>query len=201
MELLDIIVLVLFVAGLVSGIKEGLVKQVMGLVGFIAGLFIGKAIYLSVAEKLTPFLGVSEKTTRIIAFALILILVPLLFSLIAWLISKFLKSVGLGWVNRLLGGLVSIVTTALVIGLVFVGIESFDTNEVILSKEKKESSIFFTPLSHTAGVLIQDVRKEISEWRQAHDSEDEACDDDTRDDSNEKKKEEKRELQSFEEVV
>ena len=36
MELIDIIVAVLLVIGLITGIKDGLVKRVLGLVGLIA---------------------------------------------------------------------------------------------------------------------------------------------------------------------
>ena len=199
MELIDIIVSVLLVIGLITGIKDGLVKRVLGLAGLIAGLIIGKKIYLSVAAKLTPFLGTSEKTTQIIAFALILIVVPLIFSLIAWLIGNLLKTAGLGWVNRLLGGIIGVITNALFVGLLFVGIESFDTHETFLSHEKKEASIFFYPLYQTTGLLIKDVRAQIEHWKEMH----EETTDKESDEKTEEPEEntEKPELQSFEEIV
>jgi len=199
MEILDIIVLVLLVIGLITGMKDGLVKRVLGLVGLVAGLIIGKKIYLSVAEKLMPFLGMSEKTTQIIAFALILIIVPLIFSLIAWLIGNMLKTAGLGWVNRLLGGIIGIITNALFVGLIFVGIESFDTHEVMLSKEKKEASLFFYPLYQSTGLLIKDVRTQIERWKEAHAEDAEDAED--ADDTENSDKSDKKDLQSFEEVV
>lgn len=199
MEILDIIVLVLLVIGLITGMKDGLVKRVLGLVGLVAGLIIGKKIYLSVAEKLMPFLGMSEKTTQIIAFALILIIVPLIFSLIAWLIGNMLKTAGLGWVNRLLGGIIGIITNALFVGLIFVGIESFDTHEVMLSKEKKEASLFFYPLYQSTGLLIKDVRTQIERWKEAH--AEEAEDAGNTENSDDADKSDKKDLQSFEEVV
>ena len=199
MELIDIIVTILLVIGLITGIKDGLVKRVLGLAGLIAGLIIGKKIYLSVAAKLTPFLGTSEKTTQIIAFALILIAVPLIFSLIAWLIGNLLKTAGLGWVNRLLGGFIGVITNALVVGLFFVAIESFDTHEALLSHEKKEASLFFYPLHQTTGLFIKDVRAQIEHWKEMHD---EATDEES-DEKTEEPEEntEKPELQSFEEIV
>ena len=198
MELIDIIVAVLLVIGLITGIKDGLVKRVLGLVGLIAGLLIGKAIYLSVAESLKPILGMPEKTTQIVAFVLILIVVPLVFSLIAWLISNLLKNVGLGWVNRLLGGLVGVLTNALILGLVFIGIESFDTHETLISSEKKEASLFFYPLSHSTGILIKDVREQIDRWRESHPSNTPESPDSPGNQEPEKPQDQ---LQSFEEVV
>ena len=224
MELIDIIVIVLLIIGLITGIKDGLIKRVLGLVGFIAGLLIAKAIYMSVAERLTPFLGISEKATQILAFVLIMIVVPLIFSLIAWLIGNLLKTVGLGWVNRLLGGVIGVITNALFVGLFFVGIESFDTDEKFLSKEKKEASVFFYPLHQTASLLIKDVRAQIEQWKETHtDNADDADDSEEFDKSGDSddavgsgdsgkteksgkskkksKKSDKKELQSFEEVV
>jgi len=198
MEIIDIIVIVLLVIGLISGIKDGLIKRVMGLAGLIAGLLIGRAIYLSVAARLTPILGTSEKVTQVIAFALILIVVPLIFSLIAWLISNLLKTVGLGWVNRLLGGVIGAVMNAIIVGLVFMGIESFDVHEHLITHEKKEASLFYQPLCNMSSVLLKDVREQIDQWKEenASDGEEPA---DNADDPLEKK--EKPELQSFEEVV
>lgn len=193
MEIIDIIIAVLLVIGLIAGLKDGFVKQVAGLVGFVAGLLVGKALYLSVAAELTPLLGTSEKTTQIIAFVLIMILVPLIFSVIAWLISKLLKSVGLGWLNRLGGGIVGMIEYALIAGLIIVGIESFDTHNVIVSKETKENSVFYYALGNTTGLLIKDVKEQIADWKERHgeaDADDaDGC------------KEAKPDLQSFEEVI
>ena len=211
MGLLDIIVTIILVAGLITGIKDGLVKRVLGLGGLIAGIIIGKRIYLSVAAKLTPLLGTSEKTTQIIAFALILIIVPLIFSLIAWLIGNLLKTAGLGWVNRLLGGIIGIITNALIVGLIFIGIESFDTHEVLLSQENRDASVFYYPLYRTTGLFIKDVREQIDHWKETHseEPEDSETDEDVKDSENPEdsdtsgKTEEsgKKQLQSFEEVV
>jgi membrane protein required for colicin V production len=211
MGLLDIIVTIILVAGLITGIKDGLVKRVLGLGGLIAGIIIGKRIYLSVAAKLTPLLGTSEKTTQIIAFALILIIVPLIFSLIAWLIGNLLKTAGLGWVNRLLGGIIGVITNALIVGLIFIGIESFDTHEVLLSQENRDASVFYYPLYRTTGLFIKDVREQIDHWKETHSEEPEdsetdedAKDSDNPEDSDTSGKTEgsgKKQLQSFEEVV
>lgn len=205
MELIDIIVAVLLVVGLVTGIKDGLVKRVLGLAGLIAGLIVGKKIYLSVAAKLTPFLGTSEKTTQIVAFVLILIAVPLIFSLIAWLIGNLLKTAGLGWVNRLLGGIIGVITNALVIGLLFIGIETFDTHESLLSHEKKDASLFFYPLYRSTGLFIKDVREQIDHWKETHPDDAEDSDDAENSGKSGKSgtsgKTQKKQRQSFEEVV
>ena len=101
--------------------------------------------------------------------------------------------------ERLLGGIIGVITNALVVGLFFVAIESFDTHEALLSHEKKEASLFFYPLHQTTGLFIKDVRAQIEHWKEMHD---EATDEEA-DEKTEKPEEntEKPELQSFEEIV
>ena len=166
METIDIIIAVLLAIGFISGLKDGLVKQAAGLIGLVAGLLLSKKLYLSVAAELTPLLGMSERTTQIVAFVLILIIVPLLCSLVAWLISKLLKGVGLGWINRLLGGAAGIVEYALFAGLIITAIESFDFRGHLLSSEKKEASVLYYPIYNVTGVLIDDVREQIEKWKE-----------------------------------
>lgn len=166
MEVIDIIIAIIIAVGFIGGLKDGLVKQAAGLVGLVAGLLLSKKLYLSVAATLNPLLGMSERTTQIVAFILILIVVPLLFSLVAWLISKLLKSVGLGWVNRLLGGVAGILEHAVIVGLIITAIESFDFTGHLISQEKKDASVLYYPIYNVTGVLINDVREQIEDWKQ-----------------------------------
>lgn len=166
MEAIDIIIVILLVIGFIGGLKEGVVNQVAGLVGLIVGLLLSKKFYLSVADTLTPLLGMSERTTQILAFVLILIVVPLLFSLVAWLISKLIKKVGLGWINRLLGSAAGILQSALFAGLIITAIESFDIARHLISHEKKEASALYYPLYNMTGVLINDVRAYIKDRKE-----------------------------------
>ena len=174
MQVVDIIVGVLLLVGLFAGLKEGFVKQICALVGLVAGVLVGKALYMSIAERLQPFLHMSEHTVQIVAFVLILIVVPLVFSLVAWLISKVLKSVGLAFLNRILGAVVGVLKYALVAGLLITAIEMFDSNEIILSQEKKAESIFYYPLNSLSNVFFKEMKGKIDEW-----TDDDADDDNT----------------------
>ena len=172
MEVIDIIIAILLAIGFVGGLKDGLIKQAAGLVGLVAGLLLGKKLYLSVAAELTPLLGMSEHTTQVLAFVLILIVVPLLLSVVAWLISKFLKGIGLGWVNRLLGAVIGVLKYALLVGLVLTAIESFDFTGRLISQEKKDASVLYYPIYNVTGVLIDDVRERVDAWKQEQESTD-----------------------------
>lgn len=178
MGTIDIIIAILLLIGVIAGLKEGFVKQIAALVGLVAGLLVGKMLYLTVAEQIQPFLHMSEKTVQVIAFVLILIVVPLIFSLLAWLIGRVLKSVGLGILDRVLGACVGILKYALLAGVIITGIELFDTSEFIVKKEKKEASIFYYPLYKTTDLFFKEAKAKIQDWTEQQAEEEESeCDD------------------------
>ena len=162
METIDIIIAVLLAVGLISGLRDGLVKQVAGLAGLIGGLLLGRAFYMPVGAWLTGMFGMSVEAAHITAFILILILVPLLFSVVGWLVSKLLSIICLGWVNRLLGGLVGVLKFALFAGIVITGIEFFDKGDGFISEEKKEASVLYYPLYDATGIFFSGIKEELS---------------------------------------
>lgn len=161
MQTIDIIIAVLLVIGLVNGLRDGVVKQVAGLVGLIGGLLIGRAFYMPVGEWLTANFGMSAEVSHITAFILILIVVPLLFSMIGWLVSKILHAICLGWINRLLGGAVGVLKYALFVGVIITGIEFFDKNDALISESNKETSVLYYPIYQAAGIFFDEIKQEV----------------------------------------
>ncbi|MBP5322720.1 MAG: CvpA family protein [Bacteroidaceae bacterium] len=168
MNLLDIILGIILAIGVVAGIKDGLIRQVAGLLGLVAGIFLGKMWYLRVAEKLDPLLGTSEKTTQIIAFILILILVPAILSFLAWLVSKWLSSVGLGGFNRFLGAIFGALKYALFAGILITAVESFDTEGHLVTMKNRQESVLYGPIHSISDVVLKEVKQQIKEWKEEH---------------------------------
>lgn len=161
METIDIIIAVLLVVGLISGLRDGAVKQIAGLAGLIGGLLLGRAFYLPVGEWLTNSLNISAQSAHITAFIVIMIVVPLLFNLVGWLVSKLLSAICLGWVNRLLGGLVGVLKFALLAGIVITGIEFFDQHDSLISEANKKSSVLYYPIYDATGIFFGGIKEEL----------------------------------------
>ena len=162
MQTIDIINSVLLVIGLISGLRDGLVKQVAGLAGLIGGLLLGRAFYVPVGEWLGTTFGISAEAAHITAFILILVVVPLLFSLVGWLVSKILSAICLGWINRLLGGIVGVLKFALLAGIIITGIEFFDKRDALFSAETKEASVLYYPLYDATGIFFDGIKDELN---------------------------------------
>ena len=161
METIDIIIIVLLVIGLISGLRDGLVKQIAGLAGLIGGLLLGRAFYMPVGEWLGTTFGISAEAAGLTAFILIMVVVPLLFSLVGWLVSKLLSVICLGWINRILGGVVGVLKFALFVGIVITGIEFFDKRDTLVSEKKKEASVLYYPIYDVSGVFFNGIKDEL----------------------------------------
>ena len=161
MQTIDIVIAVLLAVGLIGGLRDGVVKQVAGLAGLIGGLLLGRAFYLPVGSWLVDTFGMSLQVAQVASFILILVIVPLLFSLVGWLVSKLLSAICLGWVNRLLGALVGVLKYLLFVGVVITGIEFFDQHDTLVSEQKKEASVLYYPIYNATGIFFDGIKSEM----------------------------------------
>lgn len=123
----DILILILLVAGLITGAKRGLIVQLIHMTGFIIALIVAYTYYKPLADKFVlwipfPAITASSKLTiavdnleldqtfyRVIAFVLIFIAVKFALQLIASMFD-FLKYLPiLGFVSNLVGAVLGFI--------------------------------------------------------------------------------------------
>lgn len=123
MQIADWILLGLLLLGTFRGWCSGLVKQVVAIGGFVAGLVAAAMWYAPLDQAMAPWLGSHAHLSRLLAFVLIWIAVAALLDAAAALVSSLLnKTVVLGTTNRVLGALLGLVKYALMLGLVLWGL-------------------------------------------------------------------------------
>ncbi len=83
MTTIDIIILIALGAGVIIGFMKGFIRQLASILGLIVGLLAAKALYTSLAVKLCPTVTDSMTVAQILAFVIIWIAVPLIFTLVA----------------------------------------------------------------------------------------------------------------------
>jgi len=103
MSWLDIAIIAIIGIVALVGFKIGIIKAVLTLVGVIVGIVLAGRFYVALADRLT-FIP-QETLARVVAFAIILIGVMLVASIIAGVLKWLTSIVLLGWVNRLGGAL------------------------------------------------------------------------------------------------
>lgn len=154
MTTIDLIILIIAGAGVVSGFMKGFIRQLASILGLIVGLLAAKALYASLAEKLCPAVTDSMTVAQVLAFVVIWIAVPLLFTLVAVLLTKAMEAISLGGVNRLLGSGLGALKFMLLTSLVICVLEFIDGDNKLISATKKNESLLYYPMRTFAGVFF-----------------------------------------------
>jgi len=114
MNWLDIVILVLIIIPTFLGLKSGIIKAVLSLVGAIVGVILAGQYHEALAGQLT-FIS-QPSIANIVAFAIILIAVMIIATVLASMMRWIVSAILLGWVDRL-GGAVF----GFLIGAIFCG--------------------------------------------------------------------------------
>lgn len=154
MAIIDIVIVALFVLGAIFGLMKGFIKQLATLLGLVVGLLAAKALYGVVAEKWIGHLVESMTIAQILAFIVIWIGVPLVFTLLASLLTKAMEIISLGWFNRLLGAVLGILKYLLLISVLVSVFEFIDADNKIISKTNKQESVLYYPMQKFAGMFL-----------------------------------------------
>lgn len=108
----DIAVVVILLVSLLLGLWRGLVYEVLSLLGWPVAFVLSKLFAADVA----PLVPVAQETLRItVAYALVFVAALIVWGVLVWLFSRLVKAMGLGWLDRVLGGLFGVLRGGLVV--------------------------------------------------------------------------------------
>ncbi|MBQ7495695.1 MAG: CvpA family protein [Bacteroidaceae bacterium] len=154
----DILFILVLAVGAWKGWSNGLLKEVLGLIGVFVGLYVAHLLYEQVGYQLAPHIGTSPSVASIIAFVLIWMGVPILLGVLGTLLTKVLEWAGLGSINNLGGVLVSLVKYGLILGA-FCNVLSITH---LVSEETQQQSTLFEPLKRTTAIAFELAK---SQWK------------------------------------
>ncbi len=158
----DILFLLVLAAGAWKGWSNGLLKEVLGLIGVFVGLYVAHLLYEQVGYQLAPHIGCSPTIANVIAFALIWIGVPIILGLAGSLLTKILEWAGLDSINNLGGAILSVVKYGLILGAVC----NVLAITRLVTEESQQNSILFEPLKRSTSIAFELAK---SQWRNASD--------------------------------
>ena len=156
----DILFIILLGVGAWRGWSNGLLKEVLGLIGVFVGFYVAYKVYEQVGCQLAPHIGTSPSVASIIAFVLIWMGVPILLGLLGALLTKLLEWAGFAGINNLGGVLVSLIKYWLILGA-FANVLAITH---LVPEETQQQSILFEPLKQSTSIAF-DLAK--SQWKEA----------------------------------
>jgi membrane protein required for colicin V production len=125
MNYIDIIIGIVLLIALVFGWRQGLVRQLFGLLALFLGVYCAYRFSGFTAHYLHRWFAVSEAATGCAAFALTFVVVLVCVVLVGRIADKFIKMIAFGFVNHLLGAVLGVCKTALILGVCIVIVDMF----------------------------------------------------------------------------
>jgi membrane protein required for colicin V production len=123
MNWFDAVLIVVLLISTLLGVWRGLISMLLPLIGLILGIYVAGKYYGTVGGWL-PIDNPEHAAWA--AYAIIVIAFLIIFSILAFFIRKFVHWTLLGWVDRLLGGILGLVSGALFIAAALAACVKFD---------------------------------------------------------------------------
>ncbi len=137
MTILDLIIIVVILAGYILGFKDGFVRKIVGFVGFVLSIILATLFYERFGKLIESVTGMEIYLSKIVAAVIIFIGVMIIFSVLKRLIHPFDKVNN--FLNQVLGGVIGAVQILFFLSAAFFLLNVFE----IPSNKAARSSLLY----------------------------------------------------------
>jgi membrane protein required for colicin V production len=160
MGTLDIVLLIPILWFAWRGFSKGLILSITSVIALFAGIYFSIHFSGWVANWLITDLNWDGKYVHIISFIITFIVVVVVIQLIGRLFDTVADWAALGILNRTGGLLLGIVKSALFLGILLFIINSYDTNNKLITPQMRSGSYLYKPLSS----VVPAIWPRVKEW-------------------------------------
>ena len=154
MAILDIILLLCFIPAIVTGISKGFIKQIVDFIAILAAAWAAFRFSKVMGAWLGQYLTLDASILNVVSFVLVAVVVAVLLHLIGALLTKTLKALSLGFLNRLLGLIFGVLKVALILGLLILLFETLNSSLNIVKPEGTENAVVYNALKDAANAVF-----------------------------------------------
>ena len=162
MNFLDALILIALIPAIIQGLRKGFISQAISIISVVVGIWASARFANLVATWASQYITASEQVLKIVAFALILIVVFIVLGLLGKLLESVLKLVMLGWVNRLLGVVFSLLKALLIIGLIIIAFNALNNSFGIIKPEVISDSVLYEPIKNLADAVFPYIKNMLT---------------------------------------
>src|SRR5580698_11032554 len=102
MNWLDYLLIAILLVSVYMSARKGFSREIIGLAAALFALVLGMWFYGLAGSYLIPWVS-SPRVANLIGFLLVVFAVLILGAMLGWIVSRFLRTVGLSFFDRLLG--------------------------------------------------------------------------------------------------
>jgi membrane protein required for colicin V production len=151
MNPLDWLLALVLAYSIIRAVLRGFFKEAFSLAGLILGFLLACWFYKSLAASLTGLIT-NTQLAQFAAFVLIVVATMLVATLIAWLLKRTASAIGLGVVDRILGGVFGLIRGALLCTALLMALTAFLPPAPWIANSTLAP--YFLRVSHAASFLM-----------------------------------------------
>ena len=159
MNYLDIFITCVLVFGFSRGYLKGLVMELSSIIALLLGVY-GSIKFsdftLTFISNRSPEIieSVDENYLKIASFVFTFLLIIVLISLVGKALTKILKMVFLGFLNKMLGGVFGVIKFALILSICFIFFENINSTLFLVNDSFADSSFFYDQIIDLGNRLL-----------------------------------------------
>ncbi len=154
MNYVDIVLFLLLAYGAWRGFKKGLIISIFSALALFAGLYGGIHFSDYAAQLLKNTFNLSAEWLPFASFALTFLAILVAVYLLGKAITKALKLVMLGTLNKIAGGIFGVLKMALIVSVSLLILHPLNTKLKVVNTETCEGSLLYHPMYKFSSTLI-----------------------------------------------
>ncbi len=157
MNFIDIFVAALLLWFGYKGFKKGLVFELVSIIALSLGIYGG----LKFSDRSSVYLMefVDSQYLPVVSFTVTFLVILVLVFAAGKVVEKIVNLAALKLVNKSLGAAFGVVKTLLILSILIVIVESYDTKLNFVPRETKRSSMLYNPLLNFANQVLPEIEK------------------------------------------
>ena len=155
---IDLIVIVVLLYAFLKGFSNGLVNELASFLGLLIGAIISYSFSDDLSKIIDDYVEIDEQILNILSFIILFISTSVLFTFAGKSLTKLIKYISLGTINRLLGGIFSSLKFLIIIVSISMVINYFSellAIEIIPSDQANKSTVY--PILISIGDLLLEI--------------------------------------------
>lgn len=129
-------------------VEKGFIAQIIAIVSLILGAWLSYRFSNAVSGWIGQYIEGGEQLLNIIAFIVIFIVVILALFAVGKVLEASIKIIMLGWLNKLLGVVFSMIKCILILGLAIMAFNALNETFNLVPEKKLAESLLYTPIKN-----------------------------------------------------
>ncbi len=154
MNVIDVVAFIILTYGVLRGLNKGFIIEISGILAFALGLM-GAFKFSNLTSKIfSNLVNWNPKAIQLVCFIALFLIITYLISLMAKMITKTLKFIALGWLNRIFGALFGFIKWSIIISALFIVANEINTFVTVFPNSIFENSKIYPFLADFGSFLF-----------------------------------------------